>query len=915
MTTLFRRSGNLARLSRTSVESISVKPTRASRLRGPSLRTARLYATAAPENQKQDKNEKSSKGQPAGHAVGGSKKSIPTTKSQGEGATEKSDRLDGRHGVNPKEAAAPAMSKLSDEEIKQLDSIMGIVKLGMPQKQGEDLAQLLESLKQEGIPKELRDLINNLQGGKNMNMANAAKLTRILTQLSRQRLDKTDSPAKPLEDQSKPSFWSTGSPPPPGSGPGEGDKQQKGDKTRPKATEIKIDNGTLLAAAFLAYMVYRAAVPGDNSKDITWQEFRTSFFDKGLVEKLTVVNRTRVRVDLYRDATAQQYPESPASQRSFHYYFTIGSVEAFERRLDEAQRELGIPSAERIPVAYTDEISWFGTLLTFGPTLLLVSGLYWVSRRASGGAGGQSGIFGIGKSRAKMFNHETDIKVKFKDVAGMDEAKQEIMEFVSFLKEPGQYQRLGAKIPRGAILSGPPGTGKTLLAKATAGESQVPFFSVSGSEFVEMFVGVGPSRVRDLFAKARKNTPCIIFIDEIDAIGKARAKQNFGGGNDERESTLNQILTEMDGFNTSDQVVVLAGTNRPDVLDKALLRPGRFDRHIAIDRPTMDGRKQIFKVHLGKIVTSEDIEHLTGRLSALTPGFSGADIANCVNEAALIAARTSATTVEMKHFESAIERVIGGLEKKSLVLSPEEKKTVAYHEAGHAICGWYFKWADPLLKVSIIPRGQGALGYAQYLPQGDTYLMNVHQLMDRMAMTLGGRVSEELHFDTVTSGASDDFNKVTRMATAMVTKWGMSNKIGHVYFDEDDQKLHKPFSESTAQAIDSEVRRIVDEAYKQCRDLLTEKKAEVGKIAEELLKKEMLGRDDMVRLLGKRPFEDNKEFEKYFGGGPAGKSAPPPFPNESVCFPSLLLFPANDVLTKSSARWPSRGTITSIETR
>jgi AFG3 family protein len=313
-------------------------------------------------------------------------------------------------------------------------------------------------------------------------------------------------------------------------------------------------------------------------------------------------------------------------------------VEAFERRLDEAQKELGIPSHERIPVAYKDEISWTGTVLSFAPTLLVIGSIFWLSRRASSGAG-QSGIFGIGKSRAKLFNHETDVKIKFKDVAGMDEAKVEIMEFVAFLKEPERFQKLGAKIPRGAILSGPPGTGKTLLAKATAGEAQVPFFSVSGSEFVEMFVGVGPSRVRDLFAKARKNAPCIIFVDEIDAIGKSRARANIGGGNDERESTLNQLLTEMDGFNTTEQVVVLAGTNRADVLDKALMRPGRFDRHITIDRPTMEGRKQIFLVHLRKIVTSEDMDYLSGRLAALTPGFSGADIANCVNEAALIGKR------------------------------------------------------------------------------------------------------------------------------------------------------------------------------------------------------------------------------------------------------------------------------------
>ncbi|KAK6534229.1 AAA ATPase afg3 [Arthrobotrys megalospora] len=654
--------------------------------------------------------------------------------------------------------------------------------------------------------------------------------------------------------------------------PGGGPFQQGG-----KKAEFKMDLPSLVTSAVVSYILYRTVVPGENSREITWQEFRTTFFDKGLVDKLTVVNRQRVKVSLHRDAASRVYPDSHTVAGNSVYYFSIGSVEAFERRLDDAQRELGIPSSERIPVAYKDEVSWFGAFLSFGPTLLLLGSIYWFSRRA-GSSGSQSGIFGIGKSRAKLFNHETDIKTKFKDVAGMDEAKQEIMEFVKFLQEPGIYKKLGAKIPRGAILSGPPGTGKTLLAKATAGEAKVPFFSVSGSEFVEMFVGVGPSRVRDLFAKARKNAPCIIFVDEIDAIGKSRAKSNFGGGNDERESTLNQLLTEMDGFNTAEQVVVLAGTNRPDVLDKALMRPGRFDRHIAIDRPTMEGRKQIFLVHLKRIVTLENLDELSGKLSALTPGFSGADIANCVNEAALIAARHQAESVALTYFEQAIERVIGGLEKKSLVLSPEEKRTVAYHEAGHAVCGWYLKHADPLLKVSIIPRGQGALGYAQYLP-GDTYLMNVSQLMDRMAMTLGGRVSEELHFETVTSGASDDFNKVTRMATAMVTKWGMSKDIGYLYFEEDPNQLHKPFSEETARRIDTEVRRLVDQAYEQCRNLLTEKKREVGLIAEELLSKEVLGRDDMIRILGKRPWEErDKQFEKYFH--PKEVSAPPPFPTE-----------------------------------
>ncbi|KAJ6258420.1 Paraplegin [Drechslerella dactyloides] len=614
-----------------------------------------------------------------------------------------------------------------------------------------------------------------------------------------------------------------------------------------KRVDFKMDLPSLLTSAIISYLLYRTVFPGENSREITWQEFRTTFFDKGLVEKLTVVNRQRVKVSLHKEATSRVYPDSNAAGGGLVYYFSIGSIEAFEKRLDDAQRELGIPSSERIPVAYTDEISWLGTFLSFGPTLFLLGSIFWFSRRASSG-GSQSGIFGIGKSRAKLFNHETDIKTKFKDVAGMDEAKEEIMEFVKFLQEPGVYKKLGAKIPRGAILSGPPGTGKTLLAKATAGEAQVPFFSVSGSEFVEMFVGVGPSRVRDLFAKARKNAPCIIFVDEIDAIGKSRAKSNFGGGNDERESTLNQLLTEMDGFNTSEQVVVLAGTNRPDVLDKALMRPGRFDRHIAIDRPTMEGRKQIFLVHLKRIVTLENLDELAGKLSALTPGFSGADIANCVNEAALIAARKVADSVALTHFEQAIERVIGGLEKKSLVLSPDEKRTVAYHE----------------------------------------YLMNVSQLMDRMAMTLGGRVSEELHFDTVTSGASDDFNKVTRMATAMVTKWGMSKDVGYLYFEEDPNQLHKPFSEETARKIDSEVRRLVDQAYEQCRALLIEKKREIGLVAEELLSKEVLGRDDMIRLLGKRPFEErDKQFEKYFQG--KEMSAPPPPASEMPPLTPLLL--------------------------
>ncbi|KAH6686369.1 paraplegin [Plectosphaerella plurivora] len=636
----------------------------------------------------------------------------------------------------------------------------------------------------------------------------------------------------------------------------------------------RFGTGDLLLMGLLWLIVvpfFEGSVMG-NSREVSWQEVHKNFLSKGLIKKLTVLTTGKVRVELNREVNIDGLDPST------EYYFTIGSVETFEKQLAEAQKALGIPSTEYIPVTYAAEGGAWNLAMAFGPTLLLV-GLIYMTTRGMGGRGGNQ-MFGFGKSKAKMFNHESAVKVKFSDVAGMDEAKAEIMEFVSFLKTPERFERLGAKIPRGAILSGPPGTGKTLLAKATAGESGVPFFSVSGSEFVEMFVGVGSSRVRDLFASARKNAPCIVFIDEIDAIGRARHEGNRPGGNDEREATLNQILTEMDGFNTSEQVVVLAGTNRADILDQALTRPGRFDRHIYIDRPTTKGRQDIFKVHLKKIVTKEELEHLVGRLSTLTPGFSGADIANVVNEAALAAARVNAESVELIHFEQAIERVIGGLERKSLVLRPQEKRTVAYHEAGHAICGWYFEHADPLLKVSIIPRGKGALGYAQYLPAGDAYLMNTQQLMDRMAMTLGGRVSEELHFPTVTTGASDDFRKVTQMARRMVTEWGMSDRVGPLHYNEEGNQIQKPFSETTAQAIDEEVRAIVDRAYSQCRELLESRRKEIELVAEELLSKEVLVRDDMVRLLGPRPFGDHQDFEKYFGGGQ--KSAPPPPPTEEA---------------------------------
>ncbi|KAH9004325.1 ATP-dependent metallopeptidase Hfl [Lactarius hatsudake] len=660
----------------------------------------------------------------------------------------------------------------------------------------------------------------------------------------------------------------------------------------------------LLASVAALYYTLSGSGTG-SSREITWQEFRTAFLDKGLVDKLVVVNRQKVRVKLHSNATGQMYPAAALS--GGEYYFSIGSVEAFERKLDEAQKELGIPSHERIPVAYHDEISALGTALNFAPTILFAGLLLYMSRRASGGAGGgPGGIFSIGKSRARMFNKDTDVRVKFKDVAGMDEAKEEIMEFVKFLKEPLRYEKLGAKIPRGAILSGPPGTGKTLLAKATAGEASVPFLSVSGSEFVEMFVGVGSSRVRDLFASAKKHAPCIIFIDEIDAIGKSRGKSGGMGGNDERESTLNQLLVEMDGFGTSEHIVVLAGTNRPDVLDSALMRPGRFDRHIAIDRPDVSGRKGIFKVHLGPLRLSEhlpDLESLSQKLAVLTPGFSGADIANVCNEAALHAARLSSEFVEERDFESAIERVIAGLERKSRVLSPEEKKTVAYHEAGHAVCGWFLEHADPLLKVSIIPRGVGALGYAQYLPP-DRYLLSTPQMLDRICMTLGGRVSEEIFFGTenITTGAQDDLQKITRMAFEACANYGMNTIIGPVSYGGREgarESWTKPFSERTAEMLDFEVRKMITTAHTRTTQLLTDHREDVEKVAKLLLVKEVITREDMINLLGKRPFVGRTDdMDKWLDDNRGSeRSAPPPL--ESPIDPESTPVPTPGVASSS----------------
>jgi AFG3 family protein len=605
-------------------------------------------------------------------------------------------------------------------------------------------------------------------------------------------------------------------------------------------------------------------VNGAANRQISFQQFVREYLEPGRVERLVVLDKRLVQVHL-KSSGGDGLPGGKV-------YFTIGSVEAFEGAMGEAQAGLAV--GERVPISYLQEpTNVLGTVLSLAPTLLtgyIIWAIWRGTRGAGGKGGGASSLFSVGKSKARLYNPETQVAVRFRDVAGMDEAKEEVQEFVKFLKEPAKYKSLGAKIPKGAILSGPPGTGKTLLAKAVAGEAGVPFLSVSGSEFVEMFVGVGSSRVRDLFAEAREYAPCIVFIDEIDAIGKARGKAGgqFGsGGNDERENTLNQLLVEMDGFTPSEQIVVLAGTNRPDVLDPALTRPGRFDRMIAIDRPDLKGRTDIFRVYLRplKLEASLDAEQLAAKLAYLTPGFAGADISNVCNEAALIAVRLEATAVHAAHFEMAIERVVAGLEKKSRVLGPEERRTVAYHEAGHAVAGWFLPHADPLLKVSIIPRGVAALGYAQYLPQ-DQYLYSAEQLADRMAMTLGGRVAEELFIGRITTGARDDLRKVTQQAYAQIANYGMDPVLGPFnYADQQGQQggaeFTKPFSEATAQLIDQQARQLITQALERTRELLAGKREAVEAVAQRLLEREVLVREDLIELLGERPFPSRHAFD------------------------------------------------------
>lgn len=605
-------------------------------------------------------------------------------------------------------------------------------------------------------------------------------------------------------------------------------------------------------------------------------EFR-NMLANGEVAKYTIIdNRKTVKVFLTDSAQkkyqAQLKKAGKVTEKGPHMSFKITTGEAFQKEISEFLKVN--PTVKEVPSDIENERDIFGGILQFLLPVLLFVGL-WIllMRKMSGGAGGgggPGGIFNIGKSKATLFDKGTKVNITFADVAGLDEAKVEVMEIVDFLKNPKKYTNLGGKIPKGALLIGPPGTGKTLLAKAVAGEAQVPFFSLSGSDFVEMFVGVGASRVRDLFKQAREKAPCIIFIDEIDAIGRARGK-NAMMSNDERESTLNQLLVEMDGFGTDVGIIVLAATNRPDVLDTALLRPGRFDRQITIDKPDLVGREAIFKVHLKPIKISKTLD--IHKLAEQTPGFAGADIANVCNEAALIAARKNKEAVDMQDFQDAVDRVIGGLEKKNKIISPEEKKIIAYHEAGHAVCGWYLEHAYPLLKVTIVPRGTAALGYAQYTPK-EQYLYNIDQLTDQICMTLGGRAAEEIFFNKISTGAQNDLQQITKIAYAMVTVYGMNDKVGNISFYDPQQEttFTKPYSDETAKMIDQEVRKLIDDAYEKTKQLLRDKKGDVEKLADQLLLREVLFQSDVEALIGKRPFEEKKSLVEEPSGDLLGET-------------------------------------------
>ena len=651
----------------------------------------------------------------------------------------------------------------------------------------------------------------------------------------------------------------------------------KKEKTPNKKTNLSSYWLYGLIAVFFISMSYFNNSGVSNDQRINISTFER-FLNDDEVERVLVINKSLAQVTIKDDAL-QTSKHKKARSTDFlgrsnsggpHYEFEVGNLEIFQTKLEEAK-------SNGIAFDYdfkTVENRWLDVMLSFLPLILIIGVWIFLMRRMSGGgAGGGGQIFNIGKSKAKLFDEKSNVKITFKDVAGLEGAKEEVQEIVDFLKNPKKYTVLGGKIPKGALLVGPPGTGKTLLAKAVAGEAKVPFFSLSGSDFVEMFVGVGASRVRDLFKQAKDKSPAIIFIDEIDAIGRARGKNNMTGSNDERENTLNQLLTEMDGFGTDTNVIVLAATNRSDVLDKALMRAGRFDRQIYVDLPDLREREEIFKVHLRPLKVDTKLD--TSFLAKQTPGFSGADIANVCNESALIAARKNKKKVNRQDFLDAVDRIVGGLEKKNKIITPSEKKTIAFHEAGHATVSWMLEHAAPLVKVTIVPRGQ-SLGAAWYLPE-ERQIVRTEQMLDEMCATLGGRAAEQIIFGKISTGALSDLVKVTRQARAMVTVYGLNDKIGNItYYDNNGQSefgFTKPYSEETAKQIDEEISKIVEREYKRALSLLRKHKKKLSELAEHLLEKEVIFKDDLVSIFGKRPFEKEETNEEKDKTSPSKKEA------------------------------------------
>jgi len=631
---------------------------------------------------------------------------------------------------------------------------------------------------------------------------------------------------------------------------------------KPEIKKPKFNSYWIYAVIILVFLGIQIFGGGNWSQpNQTTQADFEQYLKDGDVDKIEIINRKVAKVYLTQEARSKEVharkkgssilPPSPSDPS---YQFEFGDLQNFENSFNRIIEDQNLNTKI---VWETESNMWGELLLTLLPFIVIIGIWIFIMRRMSSGGGGGAGgqIFNIGKSKAKLFDHSTDVKTSFKDVAGLEGAKEEVQEIVDFLKNPSKYTALGGKIPKGALLIGMPGTGKTLLAKAVAGEAHVPFFSLSGSDFVEMFVGVGASRVRDLFKKAKEKSPSIIFIDEIDAIGRARGKSNFSGSNDERENTLNQLLTEMDGFGTNTNVIVLAATNRADVLDKALMRAGRFDRQIYIDLPDVRERKEIFEVHLRPLKKDKNLD--TDFLSKQTPGFSGADIANVCNEAALIAARKERKSVGKQDFLDAVDRIVGGLEKKNKIITPEEKKSVAFHEAGHATVSWMLEHAAPLVKVTIVPRGR-SLGAAWYLPE-ERMLVKPEQMFDEMCATLGGRAAEKVIFNEISTGALNDLEKVTKQARAMVTIYGLNDEIGNLtYYDSSGQNEYgftKPYSEKTAELIDEEISKLIETQYQRAIDLLEKHKDKLTILANMLLEKEVIFKEDLQKIFGDRPFK------------------------------------------------------------